>query len=112
MEREMEVRVVRAGAEVDLVGRLDAKSASRVRDALQACVDAGEGDLLLHVGGLEIWDSTGLGVLLNGLRALSRRQGKMALVCPNEKVLRPFQVTGLADRMPIFASREAALGAV
>jgi len=64
MEREVEVRVLRAGAEVDLVGRLDAKSAPVVRDALQSCVDQGEGDLLLHVGDLEIWDSTGLGVLV------------------------------------------------
>ena len=32
------------------------------------------------------------------------------LLCPNETVLRPFQITGLVDRMPIFPSREAAIG--
>jgi anti-anti-sigma factor len=75
MERELTVRVIRAGAEVDLVGRLDAKSAPLVRDALHACVDEGEGDLLLHIGELEIWDSTGLGVLV-GAHRRSRRAGR------------------------------------
>ena len=79
MEREVEVRIVRAGAEVDLVGRLDAKSASLVRDALQACVDEGEGDLLLHVGGLEIWDSTGLGGL-GGAHRRARRAGRRVVL--------------------------------
>src|SRR3954454_14744896 len=64
MERELEIRVIRPGIEVDLVGRLDARTSSLVRDTLQACVDEGEGDLLLHVGSLEIWDSAGLGVLV------------------------------------------------
>jgi anti-anti-sigma factor len=49
-------------------------------------------------------------VLLNALRALGSRRGRLVLVCPNERVLRPFKLTGLVDRMPIFSSREAALG--
>ena len=32
------------------------------------------------------------------------------LVCPTERVLRPFQVTGLVGHVPIFGSREEALG--
>jgi anti-anti-sigma factor len=79
MEREVEVRVVRPGAEVDLVGRLDAKSASVVRDTLHACLDEGEGDFLLHVGELEIWDSTGLGVLV-GAHRRARRAGRRVVL--------------------------------
>ena len=79
MERELEVRVVRPGAEVDLVGRLDARTAPVVRNALHACVDEGEGDLLLHVGELEIWDSTGLGVLV-GAHRRARRAGRRVVL--------------------------------
>jgi hypothetical protein len=32
------------------------------------------------------------------------------LVCPTERILRPFTVTGLVGRLPIAASREEALG--
>jgi anti-sigma B factor antagonist len=79
MERGLTVRVIRPGAEVDLVGRLDARSAPLVRDALHACVDEGEGDVLLHVGELEIWDSTGLGVLV-GARRRARRAGRRVVL--------------------------------
>jgi anti-sigma B factor antagonist len=79
MEHGLTVRVVRPGAEVDLVGRLDARSASLARDALHACVDQGEGDLLLHVGELDIWDSTGLGVLV-GARRRARRAGRRVVL--------------------------------
>jgi anti-sigma B factor antagonist len=75
MERELEIRVVRPGEEVDLVGRLDGKTASWVRDALHACVDEGQGDLLVHVGELELWDAAGLGVLV-GAHRRARRAGR------------------------------------
>jgi hypothetical protein len=32
------------------------------------------------------------------------------LVCPTERILRPFQVTGLVSHLRIFESREQALG--
>ena len=53
----------------------------------------------------------GIGVLLNALRHFSLRHVKMVLVCPTERLLRPFQVTGLVGRLTIFDSREKALGA-
>ena len=79
MERGLEIRVIRPGIEVDLVGRLDAGRRRRVRDMLRACVDEGEGDLLLHVGSLEIWDSAGLGVLV-GAHRRARRAGRRVVL--------------------------------
>src|SRR4051794_11089462 len=79
MERELKVRVVRAGAEVELAGRLDTRSAPVARETLHACVDEGEGDLLLHVGEFEIWDSTGLGVLV-GAHRRARRAGRRVVL--------------------------------
>src|ERR687883_667763 len=79
MEHEVTVRVVRPGAEADLTGRLDARSAPLIREALHAFVDEGEGDLLLHVGELEIWDSTGLGVLV-GAHRRARRAGRRVVL--------------------------------
>jgi anti-anti-sigma regulatory factor len=48
-------------------------------------------------------------VLLNALRHFSLRHASMVLVCPTERVLRPFQVTGLVGHLTIFGSREEAL---
>ena len=46
---------------------------------LHACVDEGEGDLLLHIGALEIWDSAGLGVLV-GAHRRARRAGRRVVL--------------------------------
>jgi anti-sigma B factor antagonist len=81
MEQEtgLDVRVVRSGAEIDLVGRLDSRTASTLREILQRSVDDGEGDLLLHIGSLEIWDSAGLGVLV-GAHRRARRAGRRVVL--------------------------------
>src|SRR3954452_11325119 len=77
MEQEtgLDVRVVQPGAKIDLVGRLDSRTASTLREILQRNVDDGEGDLLLHIGSLEIWDSAGLGVV-GGARRRAGRVGR------------------------------------
>jgi len=111
MGRELEVRVVRPGAEVDLVGRLDAKSASVVRDILHACLDEGEGDFLLHVGELEIWDSTGLGVLVGRLKQIRLNDGSMKLVCAHDRVLKVFVITGLDKVFAIYPTVGEAVAA-
>ena len=95
MERELEIRVIRPGIEVDLVGRLDARTSSLVRDTLQACVDEGAGDLLLHVGSLEIWDSAGLGVLVGAHRRARRAGRRVVLTDVPPRHLRLLRATKL-----------------
>jgi anti-sigma B factor antagonist len=95
MERELDVRVIKPGAEVDLVGRLDARTASALREMLHACVDEGEGDLLLHVGSLEIWDSAGLGVLVGAHRRARRAGRRIVLTEVPPRHLRLLKATRL-----------------
>jgi anti-sigma B factor antagonist len=64
----------------------------------------------VDLSGVTFLDSTGLGVLLNALRQITLRHGRLVLVCPTERVLRPFEIAGLVGHLPIFASREEALG--
>jgi anti-sigma B factor antagonist len=94
-ETELDVRVIRPGAEVDLVGRLDGRAASAVRDTLQQCVDEGEGDLLLHIGSLEIWDSAGLGVLVGAHRRARRAGRRIVLTEVPPRQLRLLKATKL-----------------
>jgi anti-anti-sigma factor len=95
MKRELVVRIIRPGAEVDLLGRLDVKTASTVREMLHACVDEGEGDLLLHVGSLEIWDSAGLGVLVGAHRRARRAGRRIVLTEVPPRHLRLLKATRL-----------------
>ena len=49
-------------------------------------------------------------MILNALRHQKTRSGNLVLVCPTERILRPFQITGLVGRLGIFSSRDEALG--
>jgi anti-sigma B factor antagonist len=65
--------------------------------------------VVLDLSDVTFIDSTGLSVLLNGLRRLNRLHGQMMLVCANPTVLRLFHVTRLDSTFEILPTREAAL---
>ena len=66
--------------------------------------------MVVDLSEVTFMDSTGIGVLLNALRHFTTRKGKLVLVCPTARVLRPFEITGLIRHLTIFDSREKALG--
>jgi anti-sigma B factor antagonist len=90
-------------------GEVDALTAPQLGRRLLELADDGKTDVVVDLSGVTFMDSTGIGVLLNALRALAARHGRLVLVCPTKKVLRPFEVTGLVSRLPIARSREEAL---
>jgi anti-anti-sigma factor len=63
------------GQEVFFEGRVDVRTAADLRLELHAVIACGAGDLYLHLGDVEIGDSTGLGVLLESHRR-ARREGR------------------------------------
>ncbi len=79
MGLELKIDVIEAGISVRLTGRLDARNAAFVRTALQEAVDAGTGELTIEMGGLEIWDGTGLGVLVGAGRR-AQRAGRLLVL--------------------------------
>jgi anti-sigma B factor antagonist len=91
-------------------GEVDVLTAPQLGSRLLGLADAGKTLMVVDLSKVTFMDSTGLGVLLDALRQLAIRHGRLALVCPTERILRPFQVSGLVGRLPIFTSREAALG--
>jgi anti-sigma B factor antagonist len=99
----LEVDVVDQGAYLRLTGRLDARNASSVRTVLQDAVDAGAGELIIEMGGLEIWDGTGLGVLVGAGRRAQRAGRRLVLtgVRPRElRLLRVARVTWTSSVRP------------
>ena len=91
-------------------GEVDVLTAPQLGRRLIGLVDAGKTLMVVDLSKVTFMDSTGLGVLLDALRQITSRHGRMALVCPTERILRPFQVSGLVSYLPIFPTREAALG--
>ena len=103
MEFGLEIDVVEAGAHLRLRGRLDARNASSVRTTLHEAVDGGVGELVIEMGGLEIWDGTGLGVLVGAGRRAQRAGRRLVLtgVRPRElRLLRVARVTWTSSVRP------------
>jgi anti-sigma B factor antagonist len=95
---------------VSLRGEIDALTAPRLGSRLFGLADEGKRGVVVDLSDVTFMDSTGIGVLLNALRHFTVRHIKMVLVCPTDRVLRPFQVTGLTGHLTIVDSRAKALG--
>jgi anti-sigma B factor antagonist len=101
------------GAQVlELSGELDASSAPALRERLAEVATRGGGSLVVELSDLSFIDSTGLSVLLNAKRRLTRRGRAFAIVCPPGHVRRILEVTKLLETLSCHDSRDDALGAV
>jgi anti-sigma B factor antagonist len=97
---------------VSPTGEVDMLTAPQLGRRLLSLADEGKTGLVVDLSRVTFMDSTGIGVLLDALRRLSARRGQLALVCPTERILRPFEITGLVGYLKIFGTREEALVAV
>jgi anti-sigma B factor antagonist len=94
---------------VEVGGEIDVYSAPTLRDQLNGLVAAGHHHLIVDMQGVEFLDSTGLGVLVGGLKKVRAHDGSLQLVCNQDRLLKIFRITGLAKVFTIHASAEAAL---
>lgn len=113
MGGEVELSVVtrREGARmvVSVTGEIDVYTAPTLRERLNELVAEGEYHLVVDMTGVDFLDSTGLGVLVGGLKRARSHEGTLQLVCDQEKILKVFRITGLTQVFPIHASLADAL---
>jgi anti-sigma B factor antagonist len=93
-------------------GEVHVSTAPELAEQLNAALTAGRSRIVLDFTGVEFIDSTGLSVLLNALRRVTRAGGGMAIVCSNPTVLRLFEVTKLDGTFDICATRGEAIAHV
>jgi anti-sigma B factor antagonist len=72
---------------VDVEGEIDVYTAPRLRELLI--------ELVVNMEKVEFLDSTGLGVLVGGLKRVRAHDGSLDLVCTQERILKIFRITGL-----------------
>jgi anti-sigma B factor antagonist len=102
--REAEGRTV-----VSVAGEIDVYTAPRLREEITELVAAGSYDLVIDMSAVEFLDSTGLGVLVGGLKKVRAHEGSLQLVCNQERLLKIFRITGLAKVFVIHDTAEGAL---
>jgi anti-sigma B factor antagonist len=77
-------------------GEIDVYTAPKLRDTITELVAAGNYDLIIDMEEVEFLDSTGLGVLVGGLKKVRAHEGSLQLVCNQDRLLKIFRITGLA----------------
>lgn len=95
-----------------LSGEVDVYSAPRLRNVIRDLVDKGKYRMVVDLEKVAFMDSTGLGVLVGGLKRVKRHQGELGIICNQERILRIFRITGLTKVFPIYRSREDLLASI
>lgn len=96
---------------VDVEGEIDVYTAPRLRELLIDLVNNGSYQLVVNMEKVEFLDSTGLGVLVGGLKRVRAHDGSLDLVCTQERILKIFRITGLTKVFGIHESVDEAVSA-
>lgn len=89
-------------------GEVDVYTAPRLREKLVELATLGRRQIVIDLEGVDFLDSTGLGVLVGGLKRLRSNDGDLSLVCTQARILKVFEITGLTKVFSIHDSVGAA----
>ena len=90
-------------------GEIDVYTAPKLRDKITELVADGVYNLVIDMEAVEFLDSTGLGVLVGGLKKVRAHDGSLELICTQDRLLKIFRITGLAKVFVIHDSADGAL---
>ena len=111
MDLSLETREQDGHTVVVVGGEIDVYTAPKLRDKITELVNGGHHDLVVDMENVDFLDSTGLGVLVGGLKKLRAHDGSMQLICTQERLLKIFRITQLAKVFAIYESQADALAA-
>jgi anti-sigma B factor antagonist len=96
---------------IDVRGQIDIYTAPRLRELLIDLVSKNNYQLIVNMDKVEFLDSTGLGVLVGGLKRVRAHDGSLDLVCTQERILKIFRITGLTQVFGIHETVNQAIAA-
>jgi len=83
-----------------IAGELDAYTAPFLRDRMRDLTAVGVRHVIADLRQVDFLDSTGLGVLVGGLKRFREHGGSLAPVVTKTSILKIFQITGLTAVLP------------
>jgi anti-sigma B factor antagonist len=108
---DLDLKMHKQGAHtvLEVAGEIDVYTAPKLREKLIELVNEGSYHLVVDLEKVDFLDSTGLGVLVGGLKRVRNHDGSLELVCTQDKILKIFRITGLTKVFPIHDSVEDAI---
>ena len=102
-------RTSRDGVDVlSVEGELDIATAPRLIAALNDTIADAVRSVVVDLTSVGFMDSTGLALLINAHRRLTRRSKGFAVVCPAGPLRRVFEITDMVETLHVCADRESA----
>ena len=89
---------------ITVSGEVDLASSPQLDDAIISALDSGAKALAIDLTDVSFMDSSGLGVIVRGLKRCREAEIDLDLVITNERVLKVFGITGLDQVIPIHSS--------
>ena len=111
MDLRIEVRRQGDWSVVEVGGEIDVATAPRLREQLISLVNDERYQIVVDMAGVDFIDSTGLGVLISGLKRVKTRGGTFALSCTEPRILKVFEITGLLAVFPVHDTVDDAISA-
>ena len=90
-------------------GEVDVYTAPKLRQEIISQVESRHYKLLVDLAGVEFMDSTGLAVLVGGLKRVKENEGALILCGARDPIMRVLSLTGLNKVFPIHATLEEAI---
>lgn len=109
MDLTLETHAAGPATILEVGGEVDVYTAPRMREQIVDLVTEGRYHLIVDMEAVEFLDSTGLGVLVGGLKRVRAHEGTLQVVCSQERILKIFRITGLTKVFEIHASVPEAL---
>ena len=106
MELEVSSRDVGDYAVIKLKGEVDIYTAPSLRETIVDAVEKGRYRIAVDLDDVDFLDSTGLGVLVGGLKRVKQHDGELGIICNQEKILRIFKITGLTKIFKMYESTD------
>jgi anti-sigma B factor antagonist len=93
---------------LEIEGEIDVYTSPQLKQDIVQLAERGMKHLIIDLSKVDYLDSTGLGVLIGGLKRLREAEGNLVLVSPSMRILRIFEITGLDKIFDIYPDEEEA----
>lgn len=102
MDIKIEVREVNNLPLIKVSGEVDVYTAPKLKSRILDLIDNGKYTMIIDLNDVDFMDSSGLGVLVGGLKRVGPHKGSIKLVCNRPNILKIFKITGLNKVFEIF----------
>ncbi|RJQ33285.1 MAG: anti-sigma factor antagonist [Actinobacteria bacterium] len=112
MDIRTETREIEGVPVIEVGGEVDVYTAPKLKSRILDVIDNNQYKMVIDLNAVDFMDSSGLGVLVGGLKRVGPHEGKINLACNRGNILKIFQITGLNKVFAIFNSADEAVSAI